>query len=41
MEPDESFIGSLRSTGTGDVMITQDRVEIIILNDDGTYVIVP
>ena len=38
MEPDESFFGRLRSTGVGDVQITQDRAEVTILNDDGMCV---
>ena len=37
IEPDENFFGRLRSTGVGDVSITQDRAEVIIVNDDGSY----
>ena len=35
VEPDENFFGRLQSTGLGDVTITQDSAEIIIVNDDG------
>ena len=37
IEPDENFFGRLRSTGVGDVSITQDRAEVIIVNDDGIH----
>ena len=35
MEPDENFFGRLRRSGTGDVLITQNRAEVTIMNDDG------
>ena len=33
VEPDETFFGRLRSTGVGDVLVTQDRAQITIIND--------
>lgn len=38
MEPDEIFFGRLRRLGTGDVLITQNRAEVTIVNDDGMLV---
>lgn len=34
IEPDEIFFGRLEATGTGEVLVTQDRAEVTIVNDD-------
>ena len=33
VEQDETFFGRLCSTGVGDVLVTQDRAQITIIND--------